>query len=66
MHCMRQGRWEGRAVSETPLFEITVTEVKNEEWHGWVRISASGEKERFQSVLELFRIVADQGGVPVE
>ena len=53
-------------MSETPLFEITVTEVKNEEWHGWVHISASGEKKRFQSLLELFRIVVDQGGVPVE
>ncbi len=53
-------------MSETPLFEITVTEVKDKEWQGWVRIPASGEKKRFQSLLELFRIVADQGDVPVE
>lgn len=52
----------GRAVSETLMFEVTVTEVKDGEWRGWVLFPASGEKKCFQSILELFRIVADQGG----
>lgn len=42
---------------ENSMFEIIVTEMKEQEWQGWVSFPESGEKYPFQSILELLDIV---------
>ncbi len=51
-------------MSETPLFEVSVAEMREGEWQGSVYFPATGEREDFQSLMELIRTVAEHGGVP--
>lgn len=51
-------------MSETPLFEVSVWEMREGEWQGSVYFPASGQREDFQSLMELIRTVAGHGGVP--
>ena len=51
-------------MSEEPLFEVSVAEMREGEWQGSVYFPASGEREDFHSLMELIRAVAEHGGLP--
>lgn len=53
-------------MSDAPLFEITVTGIRDGEWQGLVYFPAAGERETFRSLLELVRIVVERGGAPMD
>lgn len=42
-------------------WEITVTGTANREWQGWVCVPPSGQRQFFQSILELLRILEGTG-----
>lgn len=50
-------------MKNTPLFEISVTDMEHGEWQGTVAFPASGEQLPFKSLLELMRIV--KRGMPM-
>ena len=45
------------------MWEIAVTGTANHEWQGWVYFPASGKRWDFQSILELLRILEENGGI---
>ena len=45
-------------------YEITITGKKNREWQGSVYFPASGERQSFRSLLELFQVI-ERGVMPV-
>lgn len=52
-------------MGESTQWEITVTGTEGQEWQGFVRLLATGERWAFRSLLEMLRILQRTGpGAP--